>query len=846
MSWTVPASSSPMPPSTPGSGQRHRNIFAHLSSGLPSNPSTTPAGPPPSSVGSFTPADPPPSSVFGSSQLGPGKSLFKSKSPPTANTGSGRSVNPFSQSIDSDKLARFLNKSGQFDLGDSNGSSSKAIFGMPSGRQVLDLASGSEQEYSEDDSEEHDDEEDADGLEGEPSMDLDSSVDNRPPEVGFVPGSSLGKSLVNGDSRNHGSAVTNGTSRGVKRSRGGAMINHESKRGEGMPKKPNQESDIEKIVKDQASRSQVARLEEPDEFIVGTEDILIRDLHDTQIISEDARLPKATEDLCNFWRTSRDRDATNNPPKPEVIAGIGPDEDAPPWHKGIFVSTLLLQLHHPPTATGKQSLALARLDRLSTSATFPRELQIPHNPTALPKVLLDWLDKNHNHYEPTLSEVQRHDPSPTAHYNYWDIIFYVTLRGKLADLGRILKRSKFQHARTARDDGQGTEGYNSIQIKNIERVMNRAIQLLEHSPSLQEDNWNVTGNDWYMFRKRVEQAVEDLTVFAEGRDRAANESQSSFEASNFGLRRTNTDLSQSARRAESRVPWTIYQNLKTMYGILLGGTTEIISTAQDWVEATIGLTVWWDGDDVESVAGGSLALSRRSLRHPQSRVGRLVDENANVAYIQRLRYTFESVSGSIEENYQVDSTSQVQLALASVFHGNVDGVIGLLKGWSLSVTSAVAEIASEGGWFDGTGIMASLDEQDLMTISHGQQLHPLKVMTRVSILMEYADALSARERIQAKQRGVFYEGWELSISVLNRLNDQGVARQRVSEVLRKLPVFSDERMDKILRTCERFDILDEARSITEVSCLSALERYSNFDRNMPITSLIVLTITALL
>ena len=832
-----------MAPSTPGSGQGRTNIFAHLSSGLPSNPSTTPAGPPPSSVGSFTPADPPPSSVFGSSQLGPRKSLFKSKSPPLANTGSGRSANPFARSIDSDKLARFLNTSGQFDLGDSNGSSSKATFGMPSGHRVPDPASESEQEYSEEYSEDYEDEEDADGLEEEHTMELDSTLESRQPEADLTLGSSFGNPLVNGSTRNHGSAVTNGTSRGVKRSRGGATINHTSKPGQSMSQEPNQESDIEKIVKDQTSRSQVARLEEPDEFIVGTEDILIQD---TQILSEETRLSKATEHLCTFWRTSRERDASKNPPKPEVIAGIGPDEDTPPWHKAIFISTLLLQLHHPPTATGKQSLALARLDRLSTSATFPRELQIPHNPTALPKVLLDWLDKNHNHYEPTLSEVQRYDPSPTAHYNYWDIIYYVTLRGKFAELGRLLKRSKFQHARTAKDDGQGTGGYNDLQIKNIERVVNRAIQLLEYCPSLQEDDWNVTGNDWYMFRKRVEQAVEDLTIFAEGRDRAADESQSSFEASNFGLQRPNADLSQSARRAESRVPWTIYQNLKTVYGILLGGNTEITSSAQDWVEATIGLTVWWDGDDVESVAGGSLALSRRSLRHANSRVGRLVDENANAAYIQRLKYTFESVSNSMEENYQVDSTNQVQLALASVFQGNVDGVIGLLRGWSLSVTSAVAEIASAGGWFDGTGIMASFDEQDLMTISHGQQLHPLKVMTKDTILMEYAKVLSEREKIQAKQRGVSYEGWELSISVLTRLNDKGVARQKVSEVLRELPVFSDERMDKILSTCERFDILDEARSITEVSCLSAFESRTNIDRNMPITSLIVLTTTALL
>jgi hypothetical protein len=49
-----------------------------------------------------------------------------------------------------------------------------------------------------------------------------------------------------------------------------------------------------------------------------------------------------------------------------------------------------------------------------------------------------------------------------------------------------------------------------------------------------------------------------------------------------------------------------------MYGILLGGATEIISFAQDWVEATIGLTAWWNGDDNDEIALGSLAMTRRS------------------------------------------------------------------------------------------------------------------------------------------------------------------------------------------------------------------------------------------
>src|ERR1700694_5959509 len=60
----VPLSSSP--PSTPG---RSSTAGARQYSFGASNPSTTPAGPPPSSAGSFTPAGPPPSSVFGSSRF---------------------------------------------------------------------------------------------------------------------------------------------------------------------------------------------------------------------------------------------------------------------------------------------------------------------------------------------------------------------------------------------------------------------------------------------------------------------------------------------------------------------------------------------------------------------------------------------------------------------------------------------------------------------------------------------------------------------------------------------------------------------------------------------------------
>lgn len=168
----MPLSSSPLAPSTPGSDKRHTSFF---SNGYASNPSTTPAGRPPSSVGSFTPADPPPSSIVGSSQLGSGKTLFKKKPSPAANTGLRRGVNsaPFN-SIDQSKLARYLDRSGRFDLGSSN--ASRNPFGEPSSSPLARLADEGDQD-DEYETESFDEDEDAEGLEGDGTTTMGMAVD---------------------------------------------------------------------------------------------------------------------------------------------------------------------------------------------------------------------------------------------------------------------------------------------------------------------------------------------------------------------------------------------------------------------------------------------------------------------------------------------------------------------------------------------------------------------------------------------------------------------------------------------------------------------------------------------
>ena len=839
--WTVPLSSSPLAPSTPGSENGHTSFF---SNGYASNPSTTPAGRPPSSVGSFTPADPPPSSIFGSSQLGSGKTLFKKKPSPAANTGSRRSVNnaPFN-SIDQGKLARYLDKSGPFDLGSSNGLSSRNTFGVPSSSPLSRLADGNDQdEEYETESFDEDEDEDAEGSEVEDGM----GKDDRFPEPVSITKPLPNVSFANGDSLDLGSSILDGTPRGMKRSRGGAIIPYAPPRSAKKHRKPTQDSAVPSIAKNLATRMGIAKLSEADDFISKTEEILQDELYGMETSDNTpeqaliAALPNASETLSQFWRSCRDHDIAKTPPMHDVTIGIGPAESEPALHKSIFLAALFLQLRHPPNAKGKQALAVTRLNRSSTLSKSLQDSQTPANPTAFPKVLIDWMEREHNAYQSTINEIQSLHPNLTAHSNYWDIIHVCTMRGKLGETVRILRRSDFHHARTAREDGQGDEGYSGMQVKNIERVVNRAIQVLELCPALQDDDWNVTGTEWVIFRKRVQQAMEDLATFAEARDRDLDSSESTFEPSSFGLLSTTMSLTQSTRRAESRVPWTVYQKLKVMYGILLGEATEILSSAQDWVEATVGLTIWWNGDDDEEIAVGSLAQTRRSLRPSQSRGSRLVDVNADPAYLRRLAYAFAwSTDDTDDDLFQINSMNPVEVGLASIFEGNVAGVIGLLRGWSLPVVSAVAEIASAGGWFEtsvGNNLMdLDLDENDRSLLNgHGTKAPP---MTRDTILMEYAYTLSKKAEIRRSHGKIAYEGWELSITLLSRLDDDSVAQKRVGELLDRLDLDSDSRIDKILEICQDFNMVKEARSITEVSSHTSQRRQCLIiDRGTLITS----------
>jgi len=830
--FSVPFSSSP--PSTPGS--RKSNISGHegLYPNLAPHPSTTPAGPPPSSARSFTPAGPPPSSVFGSSQLGVGssKSIFAHKSFGAKLASEAHQQGTYSATSRATQKSRDATEPfASSILLNAGGAPQNNSYGKP---ELHGVKYTKQSRRSEDILAEYDSEGERDqGSEGY-SMDEDSQGET---QASHSPVRGP-QSSIPYDWTQHGSSVKGQTPRGAKRSRGGTAMPYDSVSRNNMQLAKRKDSAIPTIAKNLAKQIGPAPLHEPDDLIIETDKLLLQlypqssSTQDQQQVLE-AALGFVPEALCKLWQS-----CCNDPKRlsrSEYTVGIGPSEDQPALHKATFISSLFLKIHHPPPAKGKQAYAVSsgRLGSRLTGSLHPDRACV--RPETYPKILRDWLEQQHNPYPTAIKDLQSYYPNSTAHVDFWDIIYSAVIRGKLSEVINILKNSDFQHARTALEDGSREDGYHGVELQSTNQAVHRLVSILESCPAVQDEDWNVIGNDWMIFRKRVQQAISDLATFSEGHDRDLDPVESTFEAHNFGMRSTSNALSRSARQAESKIPWIVYQNLKLLYKILLGGTAEIITFSQDWVEAAIGLTVWWDGDDDDEIPTGSLAMSRHSLRRSQGQLSRSVDLDASSSYHQRLAYAFQRVTDAPEDDtFQIDSMNPVEVGLASVFEGNTDGVIDFLRGWSTPITAAVVEVATQAGWFEsspGDGAVPDFNESDLMVLSYGQ---PARGPSRDSVLASYAEALFERESFQDSRLNIRKEGWELAIQILDRLDDRSLASRKLGEFLEKLPLVSDYRTDKLIQTCHSFGLHGEACATAEV-CLShgvTFYRLTN-PRNMP-------------
>ena len=513
-----------------------------------------------------------------------------------------------------------------------------------------------------------------------------------------------------------------GSPRGLKRSRDGSV----REQGEsGM-------SDIARAVTRDSGTAGLGN--EADDVVLQTEDILgnldtaVQEQQQTSLGGREEAITTAIGRLTKLW--GQHSDATTE------TGSIGPQSDDG-LARATYLSTLLLQLHDPHTNTSSKSFA-----RSQRAITAPGQ---PSKSAPLPGALLDWLNTRHNPLPDDFNAIHLHQPSPSAHEGFWDFLGAELLRGKLVRVIRLLRDAGWEHAATALDDDSAAGphgGYQGKQLENVEEVMARCIKVLESCPAVRDnESWDVKGVEWEIFRQRVRHAIKDLETFAKGnsRDDEGEETLDDDDDDDLGKSSENVFAKSSAsgafgsmaaasRRASSRVPWAIYENLKVLYGVMLGGE-EIVDYAQDWVEASILFTVWWDGKEGDPAAlGTSLAGGRKSTRKSvhASRT-REVDVSPLTAYRRKLGQMFRMVTAQIEEPaFQPDTLDAVQVGLVCVMENEVEAVVGLLRTWDPTVARAVVEVAALGGWLplarpnghDGL-LRKGFSSEDLMVLSHG-------------------------------------------------------------------------------------------------------------------------------
>jgi len=424
-----------------------------------------------------------------------------------------------------------------------------------------------------------------------------------------------------------------------------------------------------KIAKDMYTRMGVPSVEESDDLVLDTEAV-ITNLYEEGVQTDDDgslqhTLRETSGELTDLWTDYQSRTATYS--SEEYTATVGPGPRASNFAKANFLASLALNIHHPRAASNR-----------GPKAVIPRS-------KAIPGVLVEWLEAYHDPYSSQFDEIQVHRPSPANHRLFWGAIFNGILHGKMISVINTLKDAGWRHARSGMDDMRdlsGQVGFTGQSLINIEKVASAAVQVLSTCPGINSD-WNIRGSDWTLFRLRVSQSLEDLKNFAEGKDRGHNESTVS---DRFGKSSMGT-YSTIARKAESQVPWSIYQNFLTVYSLVLGDSAAVIANAQDWCEATIGLVLWWDeGKDNRQLTMGHSRASHRAA--PK--------KSEKEAYLRRLREALEIVTNN-KTDFQVNTLNPVEVGLASLIDGDNEAVVGFLRAWSGPGSSAVAEIASIGG-----------------------------------------------------------------------------------------------------------------------------------------------------
>ncbi|KFY11186.1 hypothetical protein V492_04608 [Pseudogymnoascus sp. VKM F-4246] len=769
-SFHVPDSYSSSPPSTPD--RRRDGAFNPFGA---SNPSTTPAGPPPSSAGSFTPVGPPPSSVLGSSRLD-----FGDSNRPLQPLNFARS--PAVPHLDSPELSPVFGMFGQGAGSKRSGLSNEfraSDFGLEQDAEYTHSERNNASEYQLDEG-------------GDYSIDDISRMADEMDEDRYGNDQDLlgfDNSMPGYGARNTGFEQSDFRSSGsLGRGPGDELAGVRRSIEDSGPDGP-EDFSFARIAKVFYSQMDQPEVNEGDDLILKSEALIarlyregIRRNEDEQAHTEVATVIPG--EILKLWADYHER---TRPHKAAAYStAIGPGPGASGFAYAYFLGTALLSLHNPSEVEGKQTLK------------------------TVPQVLLEWMGEHHDPYPAQLSVILGSRPSPAHNRLFWNTVVNSLLRGRVRGVVTALQTAGWEHARQAVKEVRNPDsgGYSGRALVNVEKVTGEMLEVLYHCPGVRED-WETTNSDWTLFRLKASQGLENLRRFAEGKDQPDEEEPPSFEASNFGMYSMDKSYSGAARKAESRVPWEVYQNLTSMYNLMLGDVTSIVENSQDWCEATVGLMIWWSQPHYDRRV--ALGRSHRKATKPPTPFGQLTE-------------AFH-LATSDSTDFHVNTADMIEVGLAAIFEFDVESAFGILGSLSSPVSSAVIEVASVAGWLPPTaaqnraGMSDSLDQDDMDVLGLNQLPSQQSEDTKTKILVAYAEALYDQRRTleytDKKKPRVARESWEVAIEILARLDSAERSEKEVGRLIGDLPLEDGPTVDKLWRLLNDIGMTVHSENVAE-------------------------------
>lgn len=550
------------------------------------------------------------------------------------------------------------------------------------------------------------------------------------------------------------------------------------------------------IARDIYKAAPDTNLHESDELLLRTEQIL-KKVYDEGLREDesdealDRAISASTAELIALWDHYDQVTAPSNTDAWDL--GIGPDPSHSPFANANFLASLLLQLHQSALPFQK-ALTFSRMSYRSST-----QFQTTQTNKPMPATLLDWINRQHNPIPDMLKDLSRYPLAPSASRTFWKEIHSGLLRGQVAEVVKILKDAGWKYARENGRDrlaGNTGTGLDDQALANTEKVVSELIGVLEeHCPAFQGD-WNNQSSNWKMFRLKVDDALRKLNEFAEGRNRSY-ESEAN-DPSSFALQ---------SRKAESKVPWPILQNLKVLYAIVSGDSKSIIDASADWCEATVGLMSWWD----ESKERNRVVLGESHFAG---------DGGDPAYYLRKLKRSVKRATRSGLSPLNI--ANPIEIGLVCVFRGDVEAAIGMIRIWSLPLAAAVAEIAALGRWLPRTEprsllTMELLDMQDLELLGltgPNDRNDGIKDNT----LNMYASALAKDDRLLESKDAPDIEpreSWELALAILGRLDDPTRSEESVGLLLDIIPIDNTKTLEKLLLLLNRLCLTHHAEKQAE-------------------------------